>query len=295
MAWDYAEGNPFARASGGLLSLAEMMAKAIAGLPAKGEASAEPAEAQAGDFAKGSLIFADPPYYDFVKYAELADFFYAWLRPCLKKHFKATFSTIRSPKGDELVLGGGRDGGDKIKAMEDYERRLRKAYANLYACASGDFPVAVHCPICREALKEGPRREEIRLAGLEIALMGLIEAGFTVAAVWPLTAGAIPARASFSPGPSAGSAILVVAKRPKIAEPATLRDFLGALKAEMGRAVPLLAEAGLSPGDLAIAGLGPGLGVYSRHARVLEPDGSVLAFPKALALVKGELARRASG
>jgi len=33
-------------------------------------------------------IVTDPPYFDFVHYSELADFFYAWLSPALKEEFK---------------------------------------------------------------------------------------------------------------------------------------------------------------------------------------------------------------
>jgi putative DNA methylase len=292
MTWDYAEGNPFAWTSGGLRNLVESMAKAIKELPAKGEGLAKLADAQTDKLEREALIFTDPPYYDYVKYAELADYYYAWLRPSLKNRFKTIFRTIRSPKGDEMVYDLGRAGGDKLKALEDYEGRLKKAYANLYAYASSDFPVAVHCPISRGAIREDPKREGTWLVGWEIALMGLIEAGFTVAAIWPLTLEAFRPRLNLSLVSQAGSVILVVAKRPKIAEPVTLRDFLGVLKAEMGQAMDLLAdEADLGPGDLALAGLGPGLGVYSRYARVLEPDGSALAFPKALALVKSEMAR----
>ncbi|WP_052890171.1 hypothetical protein [Thermogemmatispora carboxidivorans] len=43
-------------------------------------------------------IITDPPYFDFVHYSELADFFYAWLRPALQERYpEFAPETTRSP------------------------------------------------------------------------------------------------------------------------------------------------------------------------------------------------------
>ena len=46
-------------------------------------------------------VVTDPPYYDFVHYSELSDFFYAWLRPALK-HSYNYFSGRDSSHKDEV-------------------------------------------------------------------------------------------------------------------------------------------------------------------------------------------------
>ena len=45
----------------------------------------------------------DPPYYDNVRYADLSDFFYVWLRRSLKPVFPDLFATLAVPKAEELV------------------------------------------------------------------------------------------------------------------------------------------------------------------------------------------------
>ena len=48
--------------------------------------------------------FTDPPYYDSIPYAHLADFFYIWLRRCITGRAAAWFQTPLTPKDDECVV-----------------------------------------------------------------------------------------------------------------------------------------------------------------------------------------------
>jgi 16S rRNA G966 N2-methylase RsmD len=57
--------------------------------------------ANAGKF-KADLVITDPPYADNVNYAELADFFYVWLRLLLKARY-SNFQPEYTPKLDEIV------------------------------------------------------------------------------------------------------------------------------------------------------------------------------------------------
>ena len=50
-----------------------------------------------------SLVVTDPPYYGNVMYAELADFFYVWLRTALAKPYPAEFGPPLTPKEEEVV------------------------------------------------------------------------------------------------------------------------------------------------------------------------------------------------
>jgi putative DNA methylase len=46
-------------------------------------------------------VVTDPPYFDFIHYSELSDFFFAWLAPVLKEH-QAYFNSSNSSKNEEV-------------------------------------------------------------------------------------------------------------------------------------------------------------------------------------------------
>ena len=56
-------------------------------------------------------ILADPPYYDNVPYSYLSDFFYVWLKRSIGEHYPELFEKSLSPKDEEIVAYGHREGG----------------------------------------------------------------------------------------------------------------------------------------------------------------------------------------
>ena len=72
----------------------------------------------------------------------------------------------------------------------------------------------------------------------------------------------------------ASSIVLVCRKRPADAPQVTRRSFITELKRELRPALQKLQRSNIAPVDLAQSAIGPGMGVYSRYARVLEADGS---------------------
>ena len=83
----------------------------------------------------------------------------------------------------------------------------------------------------------------------------------------------------------ASSIVHVCRKRASDAPTATRREFLTALKAELPQAVAHLQRGNIAPVDLAQAVIGPGMGVYSRFAKVLDAEGKSLTVRDALALI----------
>src|SRR3970040_1659256 len=53
------------------------------------------------EFSSPSAIITDPPYVGNVNYAELADFFYVWLRLALKDTY-SLFAPEYTPKSEEI-------------------------------------------------------------------------------------------------------------------------------------------------------------------------------------------------
>ena len=72
--------------------------------------SISPGPAQSLPIQSGSLkvITVDPPYYNNVNYAELADFFYAWQQRNLGPLYPGFFSDDLTPKDDEATANPAR-------------------------------------------------------------------------------------------------------------------------------------------------------------------------------------------
>ena len=70
------------------------------------------------------MISTDPPYYDNMGYADLADFFYVWLRRSLGKTYPELFKTMLAPKIQELVVTPYRFEGSGAKAQQFFEEGL---------------------------------------------------------------------------------------------------------------------------------------------------------------------------
>jgi len=64
----------------------------------------------------------------------------------------------------------------------------------------------------------------------------------------------------------------------------TRADFLRALQQEMPGAVDKIRKGGVGAVDMEQSIIGPGMGVFTRYARVLEDDNSTMSVKTALAL-----------
>lgn len=83
----------------------------------------------------------------------------------------------------------------------------------------------------------------------------------------------------------ASSIVLICRTRLADASVITRADFIRALKRELPTAIEAIRKAGVGPVDMQQSVIGPGMGVFSRHARVLEDDDSAMSVKTALALI----------
>jgi putative DNA methylase len=89
------------------------------------------------------LISTDPPYYDNISYADLSDFFYVWLRQSLSRIYPDLFSTLLTPKAQELVATPHRHNGNKERAKAFFEAGLGRAFARIRESQHPDYPLTV--------------------------------------------------------------------------------------------------------------------------------------------------------
>jgi putative DNA methylase len=87
----------------------------------------------------------------------------------------------------------------------------------------------------------------------------------------------------------ASSIVLVCRPRSTDAGITTRKDFVSCLKRELPEALRTLQHGNIAPVDLAQASIGPGMAVFSRYSKVLEPDGSPMRVRTALALINQSL------
>ena len=291
MNWDYAEGNPFSESTGNWLSCVNWVAEALAAVPATqgGVARMDEASSYTSGPAQ-ALISTDPPYYDNIGYADLADFFYVWLKPVLRDIYPELFRTMLTPKSEELVATPYRFGGSREKAKEHFERGLQKAFQQMCKHAVKGYPVTIYYAFKQAedggdaaATENGGRL--VASTGWETMLTGLVNSGFQITGTWPMRTELSNRPVAAGANALASSIVLVCRPRTADAPVATRRELLSALKKYLPPALRKLQYSAIAPVDLAQAAIGPGMAVFTSYSKVLEADGSPMPVRTALALI----------
>jgi len=292
MTWDFPEVNPFAGAAGDFAETTDSMAKTVASIR-----PARLAEAiQFSAFNKRVLPFrpmisTDPPYYGNIGYADLADFFYVWLRRSLGRIYPDLFNTLLTPKEEELVATPHRFNGDRQMSQDFFEEGLGKAFGCMHEMQHRDYPLTVFYAY-KQSENEDEEDEALPIAiastGWETMLEGLISASLTITGTWPMRTER-PTGVKVAVNALASSIVLVCRPRLTDAKAATRREFLNALKAELPEALRLLQKGNVAPVDLAQAAIGPGMAVFSRYSKVIEADGTAMRVRTALQIINQEL------
>ncbi len=288
MVWDYAEGNPFATSSAGFAECSDVVARCLPLVPASTTTSVNQLDAAASvDGASNSCVATDPPYYDNIGYADLSDFFYVWLRRSLGRAYPGIFSTLLTPKDQELVATPYRFGGTET-AERHFESGLAKAFALMRERVISDLPITVYYAFRQ---LEGAMSGVAALAstGWEKMLSGLIDGRFSITATWPLRTEGDNRQIGNRANALASSVVLVCRPRAEDAPMATLKEFQAALKAELPGGLRHLIGGHIAPVDLAQAAIGPGMGVFSRYSKVLESNGEPMTVRRALELINQSL------
>ena len=288
MVWDFGETNPLGTAVGNWLNHVGWVAAMVEAAPTSGlTGHCEQLDAvQTVDGVPESLVVTDPPYYDNIGYADLSDFFYVWLRRSLGKLYPDLFSTLLTPKAQELVATPYRFGGDRQAAERHFEEGLAKAFTRLRAQASPNYPMAVYYAF-KQAEEGGTGDGSVALAstGWQTMLEAMLGAGFQGVGTWPIRTERSARPVSIGTNALASSVVLACRPRSEDSPIATLREFTAALKSELPDALQHLIGGHIAPVDLTQASIGPGMAVFSRYGRVLEPNGEPMTVRRALELI----------
>jgi putative DNA methylase len=286
MVWDIAEGNLFASSSGNWLDAVNFESLAIESLGVGEPGCAQQADAASLNF-DSFLVSTDPPYYDNIGYADLSDFFYIWLRRSLRDTYPELFGTLLTPKSEELVATPYRFDGDKRRAEDHFESGFRKVFSHAAEQGASDTPLTVFYAF-KQSESEGDDAgsgASTVSTGWEKMLEGLLWSGLQVTATWPMRTELGNRMLSSGTNALASSVVLVCRPRSTTAGVTDRRGFIQDLKGKVGHALHDLQTGGIAPVDLAQAAIGPGMAVFSRYAKVVEPNGDSMRVRTALALI----------
>ena len=203
-------------------------------------------------------VVMDPPYYDNVMYAELSDFFYVWLKRTAGRVFPELFRRRLTDKESEAVANPARFAGEKgARALAgiEYGGRMARIFAE-----------------CRRVLKPDGVMTLMfthKATGAWDALAGgLMEAGFTVTASWPVATES-PGSLHIKDKAAANSTIFLVCRPRPLSDEAEEKPYWEELEPKVAEAVRKrmkgFEEIGVSRVDIYLAAFGPALEEFSRH------------------------------
>ena len=273
--WDFAEAVQLTDSSGNLEGAIDWVARVIEAWPRSGAAQVQQADATdypLPDQAAG-IWFTDPPYYDAVPYAHLADFFFVWLKrtlpdPCVARDpYDPENST--TPKEREIVVDRPHRLSTSTKDAKSYENGVAKAFAEGRRVLQGD---GVGSVVFAHKTTEG----------WEALLSGMIQGGWTLTGSWPISTerGArLNARETAS---LATSVHLICRPRPENAPVGEWADVLRELPNRVGDWMERLQGEGIRGADLVFACIGPALEIFSRYRAVETAEGREVGLPKYL-------------
>lgn len=280
MVWDYAEGNIFGSSSGCIDPSIEWVALALDRVRDGQPGFAIQADAREAP-RQGQLVATDPPYYDNIGYADLSDFFYVWLRRSIGSMHPDLFGTMVTPKSAELIATPYRHNGSKEIAEKYFENGFVDVFRRCREVTPNDYPITFFYAF-KQSEKEG--EAGIASTGWSTMLEGLAAAGWMVTATWPMRT-ELANKIGMNANMLASSVVLACRPRPETAGVTDRQGLIRTLRAELPGPLHELQKAHIAPVDLRQAAIGPGMAVFSRFARVIEPDGSTMRVRTALGLI----------
>jgi len=291
MKWDFAEGNPLGESSGSFQTIIEHSARSLEGnlVDYRRTKLVEVTQANAAsrDYPTGVVVSTDPPYFDNIGYADLADFFYVWLRYSLRDTHPTLFETMLTPKSEELVATPYRFGGSQAAANEHFESGFREVFKRIKERHHPDVPMTIFYAYKQEDDEDSSDGggSGAGATGWEKLLQGLVDTGMQITATWPIRTEM--ATRMVGRGTNALASSVVLACRPRVAS-AGITDRQGLLRhlrQELAEKLPELQSGGLQPVDMAQASIGPGMAVFTSYVKVLEGGDRKMTVGAALQMI----------
>lgn len=277
MVWDYPEANILSDVTGGAIGQLGWVDLFIRhesqnSLPAK-VTMGDAASLEIDDDSVAAVI-TDPPYFDAIAYADLADFFYIWLKRGMADAMPWLFTTPQTPKTLEIVAHKHRHHGNRDAGRKHFEDRLAKAFEEAHRVCRPDGVVSIM--FAHQSAE-----------AWSALINAIFQAGLTVTSTYPIdTERTFALKASVA---ALASSITVTCRERKAGSAARLKDVRGEIADAVRQAVKRFWDYGFRGADLIVACYGPAVGVFGQYERVERGDGTPVEVPELL-----ELAREAA-
>lgn len=224
-----------------------------------------------------TAVVVDPPYDDNVQYAELANFFYVWLKRTQGHRKPEWFATNLCNDDEEAVVNVARF--KSGRATTSIARQAARArYRELMTGAFREC-----CRVLRDDGVLTVMFTHKKQEAWEALFSALIESGFTITATWPVKTESEHSLHQARKN-AAQSTVFLVARKRNVS--AGTGYFDRAMQTEIRRcaesAADRLQKEGLNAVDQLVGSFGPALEVYSRYDEVRTDTGEVVGVDRAI-------------
>ncbi len=228
-----------------------------------------------------NFIVTDPPYYDTIRYGEISDFFYVWLRVNLLDTFPSLFFNELTDKDNEAIANPGRFRGmgesPEVLARKDYEAKMALAFAEYHRVLRDDGVMTVQF-------------NHKDSGAWDVLAKSLIDAGFEITASWAVST-ENPQNLHQAQKNSVSSTVLLVCrKRDSNAGQAWWDDLRPDVANLVEQRAPEFEENDITGIDLYLSAFGPALNVFSRNYPILDSSGNEVRPEEAFAEARRAIA-----
>ena len=265
--WDYAEANSLRTATNRLRTLLKPL-EHLAGMRAK-PAVVQHASAKHLPYPDNTFdaVLTDPPYYDSVPYAYLADFFYVWFKRSIGALYPELLEAPATPKGDEIVAYGNMKGGLKA-GKRIFEEGLSKAFSEIHRVLKPNgIAVIVYA--------------HKSTSGWETLINALLDSGLVITAAWPIET-EMKSRLVAQKVASLASSIYMIVRKRKRESFGLYREVHAELEEYLKTRYVELWESGISGADLFIAVIGSALQIFGKYEEVTDFEGNPIRADRML-------------
>ncbi|WP_028962638.1 DUF1156 domain-containing protein [Sulfobacillus thermosulfidooxidans] len=212
-------------------------------------------------------VVVDPPYYDNVMYAEMADFFYVWQKRTLGDLYPEVFLGDLTDKNAEAVANVAlfRSGGTikpKIQAEKNYQNKMKEVFQEVYRILKPDGVLTIMFT-------------HKRVEAWDTLASALIHAGFEITASWPVHTESEHSMHIANKN-AAESTILLVCRKREASRGGWWDELLPIVRERVLERAQVFERKGFRKLDLMLATYGPALQVLSEHWPVKDSTGQLV-------------------
>ncbi len=225
------------------------------------------------------LTVIDPPYYDYIVYADISDFFYVWLKRSVGWLYPEHFSTPLTPKSQEIIHNRHRHGGNEIESREFYEQSLVQAFSEIRRVLKPEGLLVIMFT-------------HRSTQAWEALLKSVLNAGFYVTASWPIqTELGNRLQAIGRKGQATvNSTIFLVCRKQEIKRVGYFEDIRGTLKEQVASKLKEFWQAGIRGADFFISSIGPLVEIFGQYSQIQKLSGESVSMDELFALLQSEVA-----